>query len=469
MSPVLVAENIAVHGPGVQPVRGVSLALEPGGCVTILGESGSGKSLLVQAILGLLPHGLAAEGRVEVRGRASAAGDGPARRPLWGRTVAVLPQEPWLALDPTMRIGRQVAEVHARLKGASRSAAAAAAEKDLAAAGLAGRGRDYPHVLSGGMAQRAALAISRAGEAPVLIVDEPTKGLDAPLRDNAVAELRKVAAAGGAVLTITHDVHVARALGGRILVMLEGEVIEEGEADAVLTRPRHPYTQALRAAAPEAWPTVATPAVAAPPILTATGLSKAYGGRTLFAGVDLAVAPGERIAITGPSGSGKSTLGNILVGLRQPDRGAVTRAPGLGPVAVQKLYQDPIAAFPPAVSVRQAFDDLVRRHRLDWSSAEAMMRRLRLSEALLDRLPGEVSSGELQRFAVVRLLLLKPSLIFADEPTSRLDPISQKETFDLLLEGAAATNAALIVVTHDPGIARAVAHRAIRLGAEQDR
>jgi peptide/nickel transport system ATP-binding protein len=134
-------------------------------------------------------------------------------------------------------------------------------------------------------------------------------------------------------------------------------------------------------------------------------------------------------------------------------------------VGLQKLYQDPAAAFPPACTVRVALDDLIRLHGLRWEDALALTARLRLSPALLERRPSEISSGELQRFAVVRLLLLKPALIFADEPTSRLDPINQKETYDLLIEAADAAGTALLVVTHNPDIASAVSDSVLRLGA----
>jgi len=124
---------------------------------------------------------------------------------------------------------------------------------------------------------------------------------------------------------------------------------------------------------------------------------------------------------------------------------------------VQKLYQDPPAAFPPRTSLRQAMADLVKRHRLDPAEIDRLMARLRLDPILLDRRPDQVSGGELQRFAMLRILMLSPAFIFADEPTSRLDPITQQETLDLLADHAAERNCALLLVTHDPAIARNLA------------
>lgn len=466
MTSALRLNNVTVESAEGRLINGVSLDLPAGGFLTILGESGSGKSLLAQAVMGSLPSGLTTSGEVAVLGQTSQAADAGARRPLWGRSLSLLPQEPWLALDPTMRVGAQIAEVYADVGGRSWPDARQRADQDLTAAGLDSAARLYPHVLSGGMAQRVALAATRAGGAPLLIVDEPTKGLDAPLRDNVLIDLRRIVAGGGAVLTITHDVHIARALGGRIAVMLDGELVEQGEATQVLQRPAHPYTRALLAADTATWSSAPDSggSAAGAPILSARAVAKAYGGRRLFEGVDITVGAGERIAISGPSGSGKSTLGNVLLGLRRPDSGEVSRAPGLSRFAFQKLYQDPVTAFAPQVTIGQALRDLVKLHSLAWAEAEALMQRLRLNARLLDRLPSEISGGELQRFAVVRVLLLKPALIFADEPTSRLDPISQQQTFELLLEAVAALGCALIVVTHDPDIARAVSARVIRLG-----
>jgi peptide/nickel transport system ATP-binding protein len=143
----------------------------------------------------------------------------------------------------------------------------------------------------------------------------------------------------------------------------------------------------------------------------------------------------------------------------------VTRAAGLPRTAFQKLYQDPAAAFAPTLTLRAALADVLALHGLQWDAVAPLLARLRLAEQLLERLPSQVSGGELQRFALARVLLLKPALIFADEPTSRLDPITQQETLNLLLEVAAESGCAVLLVTHDGEIARAVGQRRIRLQA----
>jgi peptide/nickel transport system ATP-binding protein len=445
-------EDLAVSSAAGPIVHGVSFTVAPGDALTILGETGSGKSLLSQAIMGTLPADLQAQGRVTVAGSITDAASRQ-RRTLWGRTLALLPQEPWSALDPTMRVLAQVAEGFGeRDPRVARDRARAA----LAHLGLSGAENSYPFMLSGGMAQRVALAATTAGGASILLVDEPTKGLDAALRDDVVAVLKAVKDAGHTLLTITHDVAVARALSGQIAVMLEGRFVEQSPADRVLATPTHPYTRRLLAAEPSAWP-MRSPAEAGRLVLQGRGLTKRYGAKTLFEGVDVDFHAGQRRAVTGPSGSGKTTFGDVLLGLVRLDAGHVARSPDVRAIQLQKLYQDPPAAFAPRATLRRLLQDIAERHKRDFATMTHLMERLRLDPRLLDRFPHQVSGGELQRFAIVRLLALSPALIFADEPTSRLDPITQQDTIDLLVEHVAERGCALLLVTHDAHIAANVA------------
>jgi peptide/nickel transport system ATP-binding protein len=201
-------------------------------------------------------------------------------------------------------------------------------------------------------------------------------------------------------------------------------------------------------------------------VVEGAGLAKRYGPQRLFAGIDLALGAGEVVALTGPSGTGKSTLGNMLLGLVPPDAGTVRRRGGLSAFALQKLYQDPLAAFAPAMTLGDALAAVIRRHRLDPALATRLRERLRLAPALLARRPDQVSGGELQRFALLRALLLDPALLFADEPTSRLDLVTQAEVMALLREVVAETGMALLLVTHDAAMAGKVARRGVALQPE---
>ena len=466
MSGHLVIENLTVAAPdGTQLVHGVTLAAGPGRPLTLLGETGSGKSLVVQAAMGVLPEGLSAAGRVTLDGVALPTG--PARRPLWGRRLAMLPQEPWLALDPTMRALGQVAEVYRLVRGLQPPAAEVEARARLAELGLAEAARRYPFQLSGGMAQRLALAVLRAADAPVLLADEPTKGLDAPRRDEVAARLRQEADRGRTLLVVTHDIPVARTMSGTLAVMLEGRVVEQGPAEAVLTRPAKDYTRRLLAADPAVWPLRVASAVlpVSEPVVEGIGLARSFGGRPVLRGADLAVRRGEVVAVLGPSGCGKTTLGDLLLGLLRPEAGQVWRASGHTAWRFQKLYQDPPSAFVPHQTMRRALADLARRHNLAWPIFEALLDQLRLAPALLDRRPSQISGGELQRFALVRALALDPVFLFADEPTSRLDPITQQEVALLLRRLAKERGLGLLLVTHDQALADRLADRVLVLEA----
>ncbi|AVS71784.1 ABC transporter ATP-binding protein [Paracidovorax avenae] len=459
---LLQVDDVSVHAGPLALLQGISFRLHPGEALCLVGESGAGKSLLAQAVMGQLPPALRASGSVAIAGHASRAADGPARRPLWGRTLALLPQEPAQALSPIMPVAPQLAEVHALVRGLPPDRAQAAAEAQLQAAGLGAAARQHAWQLSGGMAQRAAAAIALAGGARILLADEPTKGLDAAWRRHAVEGLQALLREGGCAVVITHDLDLARQLDGAVMVLQGGQAVEGGPAREVLATPRHAFTRRLLDADPSAWPRRAMPTVG-DVVLQATGLTKAYGGRPLFQGVDLALRRGERTVVRGDSGSGKSTLGNVLLGLVRADAGAVRRAPSLAPTSLQKLYQDPAGAFAPQADLGTSLHDVARRHAQPWTALEERLQRLGLDPALLRRRPGEVSGGELQRIALARVLLARPALLFADEPTSRLDPLTQRDTLALLTEAVEETGACLLLVTHDDALAQAIGTRTLRL------
>lgn len=457
---LLEVENATVSG-GEQLVDPVSFSLRAGQPFTLLGETGSGKSLLVQAVTGTLPEALKPGGTLRIAGKAHDLAARPASE-LWGHTLAILPQEPWLALDPTMIAEQQVAEGYRFIRGMRRAEAMQAARDDLRSLGVQHAARRLPQALSGGMAQRVAFAAARAGGANILVADEPTKGLDVERRDEVIALLMQEVQAGGGLLTVTHDIELARQIGGEVAVMLHGKIIERGPAEQVLNNPRHPYTRELIAADPQRWPPRRHQTPGERPVLETYNVGKSRGGRQLFGNVSLRIHAGEVIGLTGPSGCGKSSFGDILLGLLAADEGEVRRHDGLSAVKYQKIFQDPPSAFAPKVTLRQTLDDVVRLHRIDRARIAPLMAKLKLPLTLLDRLPGEVSGGELQRFALVRVLLLDPVFLFADEPTSRLDLLTQRQTIVLMVEVAAAQNCALMVVSHDEALINNISHRSFR-------
>ncbi|WP_245424362.1 ATP-binding cassette domain-containing protein [Sinorhizobium sp. BJ1] len=339
-------------------VSDVSFTVGRGRPLALLGESGSGKSLVAQAIMGNLPTELRATGKALLDGVDLLAGSPPERRARWGRSISLLPQEPWLALDPTMRITPQISEVHRFVKKKSRGLSRLLARDNLAEVGLGHAGQLYPFEMSGGMSQRAAIAIAHAAESDLLIADEPTKGLDVALRDSVTARLRQEVERGRLLLTITHDVAVARALGGTVGVILDGRLVEYGPVEKLLAAPAHPYTRALVGADPASWHRQ-RPTASGGPVLAGRRLAKAFGEKVLFSELDIEIRAGEIVAIAGQSGCGKTTVGNILLGLTAADSGTVERQTGVSPLRYQKLYQDPPAAFAPRQSIRKGLTDLV--------------------------------------------------------------------------------------------------------------
>jgi peptide/nickel transport system ATP-binding protein len=449
-------------------VRGVNLRADAGQALIVIGETGSGKSLIAQAMLGLLPTGFHATGTMQLAGVSPTdlSRRGAVRR-HWSCGTMILPQEPRAALDPTMRISAQLAEATAEDRS----------DTMLAAVGLAPEVRQaYPFALSGGMAQRVLVAIALGSTAPVVVVDEPTKGLDPERIDQVIALLRTLLSEGRSLVVITHDVALARGLGGTVAVLRDGRIVECRPADDLFASPDHDYTREWLAADPARWPTKAAPA-RQEVVLAAQGVGFGYPGhRTLFTNIDLSVARGALLALVGPSGCGKTTLGNILVGLQRPNTGRVIWC-GNDPYAdrpalrrmrrrYQKLHQDPVTAFLPHRLLRRQFADLTELlPDLDLDTKlGGILGKLGLRDGLLDRYPAEVSGGEAQRLALARLLLLDPLLIVADEPTSRLDPILQRETIELLLHVLREQGVGLVLISHNQAMTEALTGDLVHLG-----
>ncbi|MEU9199144.1 ABC transporter ATP-binding protein [Streptomyces sp. NPDC048332] len=486
--------GLSISFGDVHAVRGLSFSLEAGGALGVVGESGSGKSASAYALLGL-HRGTGAEvgGSIRVAGvDVQAAGDAELRA-LRGAKAAMVFQDPLSSLDPYDAVGDQIAQVYRVHHRVSRRAARARAVEVLDRVGIPDavrRSRSRPHEFSGGMRQRALIAMALACEPELLIADEPTTALDVTVQAqilDLLHELRRETGMG--LLLVTHDVGVAAESVDDVLVMRSGLAVERGPVAEVLGAPREPYTKALLAAVPRIAPaaragsgTVPTPGAAgsgavpaaraavptrtageAEVLIEAADVRQVFGrGKSALAAVDgvsLTVRRGETLGIVGESGSGKTTLGRMLVGLLEPTSGRIARA-----ARVQMVFQDPVSSLNPRRSVGESVADPLRaRGERDESAIRARVRdlleRVGLDPEQYDRYPHEFSGGQRQRVGIARALAAEPELIVCDEAVSALDVTTQAQVTALLAELQQELGLALVFIAHDLAVVRQVSDR----------
>ncbi|MFF3396820.1 dipeptide ABC transporter ATP-binding protein [Streptomyces sp. NPDC002669] len=487
--------GLSISFGDVRAVEDLSFSLEAGGALGVVGESGSGKSASAYALLGL-HRGTGAEvgGSVRVAGVDVNAADDAELRALRGAKAAMVFQDPLSSLDPYYAVGDQIAEVYRVHNRASRRAARARAVEVLDRVGIpdaARRSRSRPHEFSGGMRQRALIAMALACEPQLLIADEPTTALDVTVQAQILDLLHGLRRETGmGLLLVTHDVGVAAESVDEVLVMQSGRAVERGPVGEVLVTPREPYTQALLAAVPRVTQPRAVPGAAEVPDAavasgtagdsgTAGGSGEAAGaadvlveavdvrqvfgrGKSAFAAVDgvsLTVRRGETLGVVGESGSGKTTLGRMLVGLREPTSGRLTRR-----ARVQMVFQDPVSSLNPRRSIGESVADPLRAAgERDESVIGARVRdlltRVGLDPESYHRYPHEFSGGQRQRVGIARALAAEPELIVCDEAVSALDVTTQAQVTALLARLQRELGLALVFIAHDLAVVRQVSDR----------
>jgi peptide/nickel transport system ATP-binding protein len=476
--------DLTVGFGSLRAVDGLSFRLEKGAALGLVGESGSGKSTVASALLGL-HRGTGADvgGSVRVAGiDVQEASDAELRR-LRGGKAAMVFQDPLSSLDPYYAVGDQIAEVYRVHVKASRRAARARAVEVLDRVGIpdaARRARSRPHEFSGGMRQRALIAMALACEPDLLIADEPTTALDVTVQAQILDLLHTLREETGmGLLLVTHDVGVAAESVDEILVMRHGRAVEHGLVGAVLGAPAQAYTQELLGAVPRVDAPRTASEATEEVVLEASGLRREFGrGKRAFAAVDdvsLTIHRGETLGIVGESGSGKTTLGRMLVGLLEPTAGEIKPGGGVRP-DVQMVFQDPVSSLNPRRSVGESIADPLRARGMgvpplersrEWGRDEGRIRgrvrelleRVGLEAAHYDRYPHEFSGGQRQRVGIARALAADPRVIVCDEPVSALDVTTQAQVVALLAELQRELGLALVFVAHDLAVVRQVSDR----------
>ena len=482
---LLEVNDLTVAYDGVAVVEGFSFGVDAGESVGLVGESGSGKSQTALAILGLLPRRAAASGSINFDGtELLGAGEDTLNR-FRAQRIGIVFQDPMQALNPYLRIGRQLREILVRHGLASGAEADERVNQMLTRVGLPDARRQfraYPHELSGGMRQRVMLASALIAGPDLLIADEPTTALDVTVQAQ-ILDLLEEIRDDTALLLITHDLGVVAGRCERMLVMEKGRLVDAGATTAVFASPGHAHTRKLLDAAPRVDTGETLPPVSGSSILGVDGASVSFRGargRELHAvsGVNLSLSAGETLAVVGESGSGKSSLVRAVLGLVPLASGRVVYAGSAleGPVEdrpatrrrdLQLVFQDPVSALNPQMRVRDAVGEPLLVHA---SGLSARQRLERVSEALqqvglapeyLGRFPHELSGGQAQRVAIARALILDPKVLICDEAVAALDGSVREQVLELLRRVQQDTGLSIIFISHDLAVVRSISHRVL--------
>jgi peptide/nickel transport system ATP-binding protein len=518
-TPLLEIRDLAItfdtqNGP-VNAVRNAHLTIMPGETVAIVGESGSGKSTTALSAIGLLPsNGRVSGGQIIFDGEDITNASEKRIIELRGNSIGMVPQDPMSNLNPVWKIGFQVKET-LKANGLAGANSKERVAEVLSEAGLpdaANRAKQYPHEFSGGMRQRALIAIGLACRPRLLIADEPTSALDVTVQRQILDHLDKMTTElGTAVLLITHDLGLAAERAEKVVVMYKGQVVESGPALEILRNPQHPYTQRLVNSAPslssqrlqsdkaaEAAGSAST-AVTEPTrvaagdggkrgaergetILEVKNLTKVFklrgalGKSTDFKAVDdvsFNVTRGTTMAIVGESGSGKSTVAQMALSLLAPTEGSI-KFDGTDVTAlkgktlfdfrrrVQPIFQDPYGSLDPMFNIYRTIEEPLKIHKVgDAKSREKKVRELldqvSMPASTMHRYPNELSGGQRQRIAIARALALNPDVIICDEAVSALDVLVQAQVLNLLNELQEELGLTYLFITHDLAVVRQIA------------
>ena len=511
MQELLRIDHLTAGYGGDAVIEDISISLHTGEVLGIVGESGSGKSTLLKAIAQI--RGLSTEihaGTVSFDTKNLAVLSEGERRRLRGEEIAMVFQYAGASLNPTRQIGTQLVETMRAHTDFSREEIYARATEVFGGMGFTDPRRilaTYPFELSGGMAQRAAIALAVILRPQLLLADEPTSALDATIQRQVLDELRALKErTGTAILFITHNIGVVRHIADRVAVMCKGKIVEQGSVNEVLGNPQHPYTQELLAAVPKMSAATHTDcdhrdhaedAVASPtltgeadcvssdgrssPLLRFDNVSMHFddaGGRVqAIDGISFSLAQRELLGIVGESGSGKSTVAKLLTGLHTPTGGKIlldgkdiTHAVGKERrtlyTRIQMVFQDAVGSFNPRRTVGAMIGETICRlctpdARATEKRVAELLTEVGLPSSYANRYPHEMSGGECQRAAIARAMAVHPEILVCDEATSALDVSVQAKIIALLLHLQREHGMSLLFISHDLPLVSSIADRVL--------
>lgn len=489
-------ENLSVAFGGAEVVKNVNLEIREGEILGVVGESGSGKSVTALTLMGLAPEtAQLTSGRIlfddVVLREAGKPLDKKLYRKYQGNDMSMVFQEPMTSLNPTQKVGGQVEEMLKLHTGLKKEEMRARVLETFEAVGLREAEKvydSYPHQLSGGMRQRAMIAMAIILHPDLVVADEPTTALDVTIQSQIVALLKEInEREQNAMLFITHDLNLARSICHRVAVMKDGRVVEQGETEDIFRRPKQAYTRQLIEAAPsrmkkrvsvmgraaengtgETAEQACGAASAGPPaVVQVRDLSVFYrdGGNSLFSrrkrycaveGVSFEVYEGESLGLVGESGCGKTSLSRAVLGMHTDIRGEVIHRT----IRPQMIFQDPYSSLNPSKTIGwllqeplRAAASLSKSARMTKADMEAaahdMLRRVGMEDSYFDRKPSQLSGGQRQRVSIGQALIANPGFLVADEPVSALDVTIQAQIMELLQRLQQEMKLSYLFISHD--------------------